>query len=271
MARIRIGHLKVVFQKKLLKFFKIYISIERTFNNDRIQNISRFLKKNRPVTTEFDLVRIGGSNDGGYLVPNDLSGVKYCFSPGVDISSSFEYDLHKNFNIQSFLSDYSVDKPAIDCSGFKFQKKFLDSKTDIINDTLSDWINKEKNNNEMILQMDIEGFEYDVLIETSRDILKKFRIILIEFHQFDQIFSQYGFKMIKSIFDKLNLDFYIVHIHPNKCCGVSETQGLKIPNTIEYTFIRKDRVGSIKNTKQFPHKLDHNKEFILPSNFYAFD
>ena len=73
----------------------------------------------------------------------------------------------------------------------------------------------------MILQMDIEGFEYDVLIETPRSILKKFRIILIEFHNFNQIFIQYGLKMIKYIFDKLNTDFYIVHIHPNKCCGIS--------------------------------------------------
>ena len=119
--------------------------------------------------------------------------------------------------------------------------------------------------------MDIEGFEYDVLIETPREVLKKFRIILIEFHKFNQIFSQYGFKMIKSIFDKLNRDFYIVHIHPNNYCGISETQGIKIPNTIEYTFLRKDRVTSIKNTKQFPSKLDHGKEFVLPSNFYDFD
>ena len=251
MGFIKLGHIKVWLSEKILKYFKLYTSAERVYNNDIIISVKKFLKQNRPITSEFELMRIGGDNDGGYLLPNDLVGIKYCFSPGVDITSDFEYDLYEKYNIHSYLSDFSVEKPGIDCDGFKFQKKFLDSKTDAINDTLSDWIGKEKNDNDMILQMDIEGFEYDVLIETPRSILKKFRIILIEFHNFNQIFSQYGLKMIKSIFDKLNTDFYIVHIHPNKCCGISETQGLQIPKTIEYTFLRKDRVKSIKTQNNF--------------------
>ena len=205
MSYIKLGYIKVWFFKKVLRYLKIYASIERVFNNDIILSVRNFLKQNRPITTEHDLIRIGGSDDGGYLIPNDLIGIKYCFSPGVDITSDFEYHLYKKYNIHSYLSDFSVDKPGINCEGFKFQKKYLNSKTDSINDTLTDWIRKEKNDNDMILQMDIEGFEYDVLIETPQDILKKFRIILVEFHNLKQIFSQFGLKMIKSIFDKSEL------------------------------------------------------------------
>ena len=255
-------------KRLILKYFSIYISIERINNTDDIPSVINFLKKNRPITTEYDLIRVGGPQDGGYLIPNDLKGIKYCFSPGVDVTSDFEFDLYEKFNIRSYLSDFSVDKPGIDCDGFTFQKKYLDSKTNLTNDTLSDWIRKENNDDEMILQMDIENFEYDVLIETSSEILKKFRIILIEFHSFDEIFTRFGFRTIKSIFDKLNKNFYIVHIHPNKCCGYSETKGLKIPPVIEYTFLRKDRVKYKKNSRQFPHELDHDKDFVLPSNFY---
>jgi hypothetical protein len=265
---MKLGQIKVNLQRFILKYFSIYISIEKVFNTNKTSSVRDFFKSNRPITTEFDLVRIGGDQDGGYLIPNDLSGIKYCFSPGVDVTSDFEFDLYNKFNIHSYLSDFSVNKPGIDCDGFTFQKKYLDSKTNVTKDTLSDWIRKENNDDEMILQMDIEGFEYDVLIETSSEVLKKFRIILIEFHWFDKIFSDNGFKTIKSIFDKLNKNFYIVHIHPNKCCGYSETKGIKIPNTIEYTFLRKDRVKYKKNSRQFPHELDHDKDFILPSNFY---
>ena len=267
---MRIGHIKVKIQRFVLKYFLIYIYIEKIYNTDRILSVIDFLKSNRPITTEFDLIRIGGSQDGGYLIPNDLDGIKYCFSPGVDVTSDFELDLYEKFNVHSYLSDFSVDKAGIDCDGFKFQKKFLNSKTNITNETLSDWIRKENNDDEMILQMDIEKSEYNVLIETSSEVLKKFRIILIEFHDFNKIFSDFGFRTINSLFDKLNNDFYIVHIHPNKCCGYSETKGLKIPNTVEYTFLRKDRVKYKKNTEKFPHELDHDKDFILPSNFYNF-
>tara|TARA_B100000780_G_scaffold165175_1_gene115472 strand:+ start:367 stop:1173 length:807 start_codon:yes stop_codon:yes gene_type:complete len=267
---MKLGHLKLKIQKFILKYFRIYIHIEKIYNTGHIPSVIDFLKRNRPITTEYDLIRVGGTQDGGYLIPNDLKGIKYCYSPGVDVTSDFELDLYEKFNIHSYLSDFSVDKPGIDCDGFKFQKKFLDSKTNKTNDTLSDWIRKENNDDEMILQMDVEGFEYDVLIETSSEVLKKFRIILIEFHSFNKIYSEFGFRTIKSIFDKLNKNFYIVHIHPNKCCGYSETKGLKTPNTIEYTFLRKDRVKYKKNNEKFPHELDHDKNFILPSNFYNF-
>ena len=30
---------------------------------------------------------IGGAGDGGYLVPDDLDGIEYCFSPGVNLIS----------------------------------------------------------------------------------------------------------------------------------------------------------------------------------------
>ena len=47
-------------------------------------------KKRGPVKTEHELIRIGGSKDGGYLVPNDLSGIQACFSPGVSDLADFK-------------------------------------------------------------------------------------------------------------------------------------------------------------------------------------
>ena len=45
-------------------------------------DLSSFLNDLRVYQTE--LVRLGGNNDGGYLLPNDLEGITACFSPGVD-------------------------------------------------------------------------------------------------------------------------------------------------------------------------------------------
>ncbi len=44
---------------------------------------------------------MGGENDGGYLVPDDLEGIEYCFSPGVSNIATFELDC---LNRGSFLS-----------------------------------------------------------------------------------------------------------------------------------------------------------------------
>ena len=46
----------------------------------------------RPVATDRQLIRIGSPADGGYLIPDDLEGIRFCFSPGVAHSSAFELD-----------------------------------------------------------------------------------------------------------------------------------------------------------------------------------
>ena len=66
--------------------------------DDKVANlIIELLKKNRgtPIGVEAfiarfkqkyvycDLVRIGGEGDGGYLLPDIMNKVRYCFSPGV--------------------------------------------------------------------------------------------------------------------------------------------------------------------------------------------
>jgi hypothetical protein len=40
----------------------------------------------RPIESGHPLVRLGGPKDGGYLVPDDLDGIAFCFSPGVSDS-----------------------------------------------------------------------------------------------------------------------------------------------------------------------------------------
>ena len=42
-----------------------------------------FLASLRPITTNHELIRIGGDSDDGYLIPHDLEHVEFCFSPGV--------------------------------------------------------------------------------------------------------------------------------------------------------------------------------------------
>ena len=82
------------------------VYIDRMTPVDKIFNL---VKKLRPIKTKFPLIRVGSKNDGGYLIPDDLKGISTCFSPGVDINSSFENDLLMRKNINSHLADFSVN------------------------------------------------------------------------------------------------------------------------------------------------------------------
>ena len=122
--------------------------------------------------------------------------------------------------------------------------------------------------------MDIEGSEYEVLSDTPSEILKKFRIVVIEFHNLVNLFDNFSSKIIKEVFNKLLIDFYVVHIHPNNCCRVHEYKKIKIPELLEFTFIRKDRVSSIDFVNNLPNNLDQknilsHKDIILDKIWFG--
>ena len=82
--------------------------ILKKYNKNQLQLIDRFLKKIKIVDCGYQLVRIGSNSDGGYLIPDTLDQIEFCFSPGVGETSSFEDHL-KKFNIKSFLADGTIN------------------------------------------------------------------------------------------------------------------------------------------------------------------
>ena len=227
--------------------------------------LNSFFSKVHPITTDYDLIRIGGESDSGYLIPNDLEGVNTCFSPGVSLESFFENEISK-LGIRSFLADYSVESPQIDNPMFSFEKKYIGIENNTIFMTLDNWIHKNVGNEEsdMLLQMDIEGGEYDVLLETSNETLSRFRIIIIEFHNLDKLYDPSAFQLISGCFSKILKSFSIVHIHPNNSERPICYKGFQVPPVMEFTFLNKNRILNSKYTKSFPHELDRPNSLINP-------
>jgi len=222
-----------------------------------IKDLERFIEKFRPKSVGKKLIRIGGKGDGAYLLPDDLSGISTCFSPGVDVTSTFEEELAERYGINSFMVDFSVDKPPIDNKFFHFDKKFLGNKNDEKFIRLEDWLkNNTNDNSDLLLQMDIEGAEYEVIIDTPREVFNKFRIMVIEFHFLDMIFNKNAFKMTEAVFDKLSNDFTVAHIHPNNSRPIINKNLINIPELLEFTFLRNDRVELSDEKLRFPHALD---------------
>ena len=286
---------------------------EKTQVNDLKYFISRF--RDNYIHVELERIGNKNNDGGYLVPKKLLNSIKYCFSPGTAYDASFESDLSKNYNIKSFMADASVKGPPTIDKNFNFIKKFLSSSTEdkiIYKDTnlnynikkdeqlrkkrerkkgggtdncvsyitLSQWIKNyskefKLSDNNMVLQMDIESSEYEVLTyETSR-ILAKFSIMVIEFHSLNNIFERYFFVMLKAIFEKIYNNFFICHAHPNNNAGISNINGVEVPNTLEITFIRKDFAQKLKlkTPKQIPNLLDkkNNKDMpdiVLPANWY---
>jgi hypothetical protein len=232
--------------------------------------ILALLSELHPVRTQFDLVRIGNNGDGGYLAPNDFQGITACFSPGVSRVAHFEEEIAAR-GIPCFMADASVDGPPTSSNFFHFQKKFLGLRNDQNTITLKDWVAQcAPDGGDLILQMDIEGAEWNVLLSAPEEILKRFRILIVEFHGLDELIDKVAFRRIRDVFDLILRDFHVVHWHPNNWSqGVKRGQ-LHLPSLMEATFLRKDRSPATGYVSQFPHPLDsdnvpRHETLVLPA------
>jgi hypothetical protein len=253
-------------------FSSLNISVCRAVQIEKVTLFIASIKLRKPG---LDLVRLGGDGDGGYLLPNDLDGIAACFSPGVGPSSNFELDIAKR-GIKCFLADYSVESPPVNHDLFEFDKVFVGANTTETHININEWIKKKEIIvGDLILQMDIEGDEYDVLMEIDQLLLKRFRIIVIEFHRFDQIINPIGLTLINAVFQKLQVYFSPVHLHPNNAGGVINYCGVSIPINLEVTFFRNDRfiqesggVGPIKKNKLDKINNTRYEEINLSEEWY---
>jgi len=242
----------------------------RSPNRDEVL---RFIKTLKPYATEHPLVRIGPAFDGGYLLPNDFEGIQSCYSPGVGGSSNFELDLAKR-GIHSYMADASVDGPAAPHPLFSFEKKFLGDVDAGDYTTLGSSVNRHTaNDNNLILQMDIEGGEYPVIASTSEETFSKFRIICIEFHNLHLMWDRESLDNLNIVFNKLLKNFTIVHLHPNNYESGFVKNGVTIPPVLEITLLRNDRIKQRGSVNVFPHPLDfdnapHVQPFPLPAEWY---
>ena len=239
--------------------------------------LQEFLKQFRSHYVSCDLVRIGGDGDGGYLLPNLFDKVSYCISPGVDYTAKFEKELSEKFNIKSFMADASVKKPPLSDNNFDFIPKFLGAHSRGNFITLSEWLsqNSLEHDSNLLLQMDIEGGEYDVLIREDLKTLDSFLAMMIEFHNLTNLFDLHFLKVFSAIFEKIYKSFSICHVHPNNCCGIVSLDGIHIPRVIEVTFIRNDLLDNFANGKPLilPHPLDSknvekNDDLSMPNEWW---
>jgi hypothetical protein len=216
----------------------------------------------------YELVRLGRSNDGGYLIgKNSVKNSEYLISMGLDLDWSFEEDfkkrnnklnvlcfddkldkkfIFKNIVIQLFLIFFnqnfkyliSLVKNYFNFSIFlqkvRYQKKKI---------TYGDVSKIQNNIDNIFFKIDIEGSEYRILDELIK-IKNKITGIAIEFHDVDLHQTK-----IENFIDNIGLK--LIHIHPNNFGGLDKFGN---PYLLELTFEKEPVI--LHDTNVLPHKYD---------------
>ena len=214
-----------------------------------------------PVEAGHQLVRIGDHGDGGYLLPNDLKGIVACLSPGTDDRISFER-FFRSCGVPCYLADASLAvSPDPGDALIHFSRCFIGASSFGEYLSLADWLASVKvpEEGDLVIQMDIEGWEYQALLTCPESLLERCRVLVIEFHDFHRCLDLYRFRdVIDPLFSRLSRIFDPVHLHANNASFIFNYGGFSCPSAFELTLHRRDRrlrdVSPVVSA--LPHRLD---------------
>ena len=234
---------------KSIRFITDSLGVNFTWRSQSLgltpySQVMDLLKRLTPHNYGHKELRIGSEADGGYVVPDDFEGISECFSPGCAGYWHFEKYLEDNYRIHSHICDSEDQRPSDLGAMQDFEPYYLGPSTQGNFITLGDWVKKVElgKSSDFILQIDIESAEYLTLIASSSDLLRRFRMIVIELHHLEVIKNRHAFEMLyKPFFDKLLEIFDVTHAHANNCCGNWKYGSVSFPVTLELTLHRKDR------------------------------
>ena len=106
----------------------------------------------------------------------------------------------------------------------------------------------------MILKIDIESYEWEVFQYLPLNILKQFKYIVGEFH-----LNEKNELLYYNILKKIKETHQIFHIHWNNCGEIINLNNFKICNLLEISFIQKEGYKFSKDYNNYPiDGLDYN-------------
>lgn len=205
--------------------------------------------------------RIGKDNDGGYVMLDDFSPQTIAAAYSFGISDDVSWDeVIANMGIDVYMYDHTIEKLPKQNKRFHLFKEGVTGKPQSGLDKLSNFIqrNGHQKSKNLLLKMDIEGYEWSVFDETPSEVINQFHQIVIELHGLSPQKSKEELSVIFSVLSKINKTHQPIHIHANGHTPVSWLGHWAIPQLLEVTYIRREDYAErfIQNNRSFPTDID---------------
>ena len=258
-------------EQTLLMFYPVWNNRANFMVTNKFDMVKKYLNSVRPIQME-NLVRIGGANDGGYIMINpkiDLlkfvqdsshnSPPQYlldnpplinftqnppkALSLGVSPYSPWDLDM-ANFGYKVLQYDASIAHAPYNHPNITFHKKFVGARDS--HDTISFELLLAQNdfspNACNVLQCDIEDCEWEILenIDLAK-IARYFPQVIFEFHK---LFLENTFADKRlAVLEKLKAYYTPIHAHFNNWGGaVWYSNGYFWCQTVEVSYLRNDLI-----------------------------
>lgn len=187
------------------------------------------------------LTRIGGPNDGGYVMylPESKS---TAVSLGVGPNVSWDQNMASlGHRVEMF--DPTIRRPPNKVSGANFHRigvvGNLNDQPNIDLRSLTELraFTKSDNHN-IILKIDVEGAEWFAFASTATEELENYEQILVEFHGLSSLSNDTQFELMKKAITNLCTTHFAVHLHANNYSRLVRFGRYWFPDAIEVSFVR---------------------------------
>lgn len=232
------GWIGKLYEKKKIRYFKL------------IKKLCKVKK-----VDGYQLIRVGGKNDGGYIMLDDFDDSKIAYSFGIG----------QNITWDEFMADKGIDvycyDHTIDClpkendrlhfnkigiSGIDKSEEKLLSMSSILHRNCHDGVRN------IILKMDVEGAEWDFFESVSSDLLNCFSQMTFELHAMTYRTKRKTIAVLK----KINKTHQAIWIHANNYGGVDNAGNISIPDLLEITYVNRNQYKFIPTVYNCPLDID---------------
>ncbi|CAB4914583.1 unannotated protein [freshwater metagenome] len=201
----------------------------------RILEISKHLQIS--YMDGYELVRVGGPADGGYIMLNNFEDIDGAISLGVGPDISWDLDISKKIPLVH-LYDHSITKmPNSIPSGTWFKEKAV-AHSDLSGTSLEEMISRIPESNRLLLKCDIEDSEWEIFSQCSKEILQKFDQIVVEFHWIIEKLNNDKFALLLATFENLAQTHSVINIHANNYAKFEIVANCPVPDVMEITYAR---------------------------------
>lgn len=225
--------------------------------NLRVRELFRLLKPHQVIGRQ--KVRVGGDDDGGYVMIDDFEGIRVCYSLGVGPDVSFDDDLASK-GIEIYQYDHTVEQTPLSNSRFHFFKQGIAGKSDPDNNmySLQDLMfrNGHSNLDKMILKFDIEDAEWEMLESLPDNALERFSQIVGEFHYLSRASDYKWCERFYRVFRTITKTHALLHVHANNWGPLNVIGNVPVPDLLELTFVNRSTYRMIDSIEVFPGALD---------------
>ena len=219
-----------------------------------------------------DLIRVGSKDDGGYILADDFNPNQLAISLGVGRNVDAEYFLAE-LGIKVIMFDGTIEKPPRQHKNFVFTAKNVCGKSEEvrsqdnlveINRIFADVEDLLKSKTfeskqlelrpQLMLLIDIEGSEYEAILDIDEKYLVKCLQITVEFHN---VFSELNNEnsRLTDCIKKLKKTHEIISVHGNNYGGSIQSGARDYPDVIEISLLNKTSYEFTKGTNTFNHPL----------------